>query len=308
VCDLPFVLLGYDPYSVQTRTRLTAALARAPNRGTEEGWKHPMTALDWRRSHGTDAGTDSADPATAPVWPVLAELEVYTRTRRVVGFFAPEGERTSDWINRGHELDLLATVEIPLAGERTALEQPGADARRTRISATDIVFAVPPALPSGRHLRLHRRVMSIHIEMDEYDVQGRIHVRPGAEMADYLLRSSRVFVPITDVQLTHLTEPAFSRSLPVLIVNSRHVSRLHLAEGASPRRPGIVPVPQQMPATVLSSPVLDVEPAAPDEAETDWPAAGEVHRALSELTSLHRDGLIDDAEFAAKRSEILARL
>ena len=104
------------------------------------------------------------------------------------------------------------------------------------------IFAVPPTLPSGRHLRLHRRVIRIHFEMENYDLSGRIHVRPGAEVGDYLLRSSRVFVPITDVELTRLTEPAFSRTLPVVIVNSRHVSRLHLVEGRALRIGQAVPV------------------------------------------------------------------
>lgn len=261
-----------------------------------------VTALLWRQPAKTEAPPPAEEPAT-PVWPVLAELEVYTRTHRMLGWIAPEGERTSDWMNRGHEIELLDSVEVPMAAQRPTLAEPDATPRRQRVQATDIVFAVPPSLPPGRHLRLHRRIIRIHFEMENYDLSGRIHVRPGAEVGDYLLRSSRVFVPITDVELTRLTDPAFSRTLPVVIVNSRHVSRLHLVEGrassyaaeAAPATPTIHAAP-----TLEGWPSEDLAPADPD--------AAAVHRALTELTGMHEEGLINAREFRMKRAEILARL
>jgi hypothetical protein len=264
-----------------------------------------MTALLWRQSR--ERITDEVPPSPAtPLWPVLAELEVYTRTRRLVGWIAPEGERTSDWMNRGHELELLGVVDAPMAGERPTLPEPDEAPRRQRISATDVVFAVPPSLPSGRHLRLHRRVIRIHFEMQDYDLHGRIHIRPGAEVGDYLLRSSRVFVPITDVELARLSEPVFSRSLPVVIVNSRHVSRLHLVEG-QPTTGSISPSIALTPI-VHAAPTLDTEAWPAEDLTSDDQSAASVHRALAELTEMHREGLVNAREFRAKRTEILARL
>lgn len=259
-----------------------------------------MTTLVWRKPGSADVPTDF-EPAP-PVWPVLAELEVYTRTRRLLGWIAPEGERTSDWMNRGHELELLGAIEVPMAADRPALAEPGRELRRQRVSATDVLFAVPPSLPSGRHLRLHRRVIRIHFEMDDYDLRGRIHVRPGAEVGDYLIRSSRVFVPITDAELIHRAAPGFSLSLPVVIVNSRHVSRLHLMEGGSAHP---APASPQSPVAIFSAPTLDTATGVPDVPET---LAADVHRALTELTAMHVEGLVTDGEFRAKRAEILARL
>jgi hypothetical protein len=258
-----------------------------------------MTALHWRTR--ADAGTATEPEAgDAPVWPVLAELEVYTRTRRLLGWIAPEGERTSDWMNRGHELELLSPMELTATEARPVVTEPSGSLRRVRVLAQDVLLAVPPNLPTGRHLRLHRRILRIHFEMDAYDVRGRIHVRPGAEVGDYLLRSSRVFVPITDAEVVHRVDPVFSRSLPVLIVNSRHVSRLHLVEGSAP-----APHDPRL-AEDLVAPVLDVESESGET--TDAEASGDVYKALSQLTALHRDGLVTDQEFQEKRAEILARL
>lgn len=262
-----------------------------------------MTALLWRHSSSAPEEPEPAEATPAPVWPVLAELEVYERTRRLFGWIAPEGERTSDWMNRGHEMELLAPVEVAMDADRPDLTEPDTDVARERLAATDVLLAVPPALPAGRHLRLHRRVLRIHFEMDDWDLHGRIHVRPGAEVGDYLLRSSRVFVPITEVELTHTAAPQFRRTLPVVIVNSRHVSRLHLVEGSMAGRR---PTQTAAASASLAPPTLEVS-TTPDVDDVE-PVPGAVHRALSELAALRRDELISVRQFNAKRKEILARL
>jgi hypothetical protein len=259
-----------------------------------------MDSRVWRRAQGGEA---TARDDLAPVWPVLAELEVYTPSRRLFGWIAPEGERTSDWMNRGQEIELLAPMEVGVDAERPGLPPPQRDARRVRVASSEILFAVPPSLPPGRHLRLHRRVVRIQFEMGDYDVSGRIHVAPGADPGENLLRSTRTFVPITDAELLHHAEPPFARSLGVLVVNARNVSRVHHDDSAPIRR---------LPRSVVQAHVANIaaERAStmPDPLGTIEPIAGAVHGALSELAALHRDGLIDDIEFEAKRAEILARL
>lgn len=293
--------------------------------------------LAWARGKGRAA---QPDPNTeTPVWPVLAELEVYTETRRLIGWIAPEGERTSDWINHANELELIGAVETGLADERPELAQPGASAGRTRIPASEVIFAVPPSLPQGRHLRLHRRVVDVRFQMEGYQLSGKIHLRPGAEVGEYLLRSSRIFVPITDAELVHKRDPEFVRLLGVVIMNARYVSRIHLFDGtpdpepapeapsfverhtqvaapATPSLPAATPnlaaapiLPQRLTAQAPPAPMDEPEPMSEAFRMSDIePTGGSVHRALSELTALHRDGLVTDAEFEAKRSEILSRL
>ena len=294
--------------------------------------------LAWARGKGRAAPQPEPD---APVWPVLAELEVYTETRRLIGWIAPEGERTSDWINRGNELELIGATETGLADARPELVEPAAGAARTRLSTSEIMFAVPPDLPQGRHLRLHRRVLRVRFQMDGYQLSGRIHVRPGAEVGDYLLRSTRMFVPITDAELVRQREPEFARMLPVVIMNVRYVSRIHLMDGSpepAPTPAAPAPVPAETPSAADSPlvPAVPVRPSAPPPSMPNMaappilpspqapatpasqpapftfndiePVEGSVHRALSELAALRRDGLVTDAEFEAKRSEILSRL
>jgi hypothetical protein len=267
--------------------------------------------LAWARGKGRASSTPEPE---APVWPVLAELEIYTTTRRLIGWIAPEGERTSDWINRSNELELVGAIEAGLADPRPELPEPAAGASRVRLHTSEIVVAVPPTLPQGRHLRLHRRVLLVRFQMDGYELSGRIHLRPGAEVGDYLLRSSRTFVPITDAELIRQHDPQFARLLPVVIMNSRYVSRIHLVDAleppAAPEEPA--PMPAATPASPgtasVEAPPVDAVVPAPFTVNDIEPVAGSVHRALSELAALHRDGLVNDVEFEAKRSEILSRL
>jgi hypothetical protein len=272
-----------------------------------------MTSLSWLRHAEPDERLD-APQADAPVWPVLAELEVITANAHLRGWIAPEGERTSDWMNRGEEIELIGATHEPLPEPSGPLADADPSSGRLRLAVAEILFAVPPTLPVGRHLRLHRRVHGIHFESGDYNVHGRIHVRPGAQVGDYLLRSNRVFVPITDVDLEHRGEPRFRRRLPVLIVNARHVSRLYSGEGGravSAAIDGAMAIagggePHE------SAPETDVPQATPAAAEPDddqvEPVRGDVHRALGELAALREDGLITVREYRAKRKEILARL
>ncbi len=265
--------------------------------------------LAWARSKGRASQKPDSD---APVWPVLAELEVYTATRRLIGWIAPEGERTSDWINKSNELELVGAIETGLAEPRPELQAPAAGAVRAKVATSEIIFAIPPSLPQGRHLRLHRRVLHVRFQMEGYELSGRIYLRPGAEVGEYLLRSSRIFVPITDAELVHQRDPQFRRLLPVVIMNARHVSRIHLVDG-QPEAAAVVAEPQPAQPQPAAEPPAATEPppaATPPAFSFNdiEPLAGSVHRALSELAALHRDGLINEAEFEAKRVEILSRL
>jgi hypothetical protein len=117
-------------------------------------------------------------------------------------------------------------------------------------------------------------------------------------------------------------------------MNVRYVSRIHLMDGApepppasvatpSATEPPLAPaMPVQPSAPSPPTPNLAAAPIPPSSAAPPTPAGepppftfndiepteGSVHRALSELAALRRDGLVTDVEFEAKRSEILSRL
>jgi len=70
-------------------------------------------------------------------------------------------------------------------------------------------------------------------------------------------------------------------------------------------------MPNMAAAPILPTPAAPPTPAsqpAPFPFNDIEPTEGSVHRALSELAALRRDGLVTDAELEAKRSEILSRL
>src|SRR5205814_9463249 len=158
----------------------------------------------------------------------------------------------------------------------------------------------------------------------------------------------RTSVSVTGAECVGQRGPEFVRALPVVIMNARYGSRIHLVDGApepapapgqtptladraaemtKPATPSLSPtLPNKAAAPIPPSPKADASPPAPGEspseaAEPAAPAApapftfsdiepreGSVHRALSELAALRRDGLVNDAEFEAKRAEILRRL
>ena len=144
-------------------------------------------------------------------------------------------------------------------------------------------------------------------------------------------------MPITDAELVRQREPEFARVLPVVIMNVRYVSRIHLVDGApepppsteatpaladrvaelgvqtkaslSPSMPNMAaaPIPPR-PEPTATPPVMPPDAAEPFRFSDIEPVAGSVHHALSELAALRRDGLVSDAEFDSKRAEILSRL
>src|SRR5439155_23440654 len=91
-----------------------------PGAGPRDEARLQMT-LAWARGKGRASPKPDTD---APVWPVLAELGVYTATRRLIGWTAPEGERSRDWIHKSNEVELVVAVPPGLDEARSRLRQP----------------------------------------------------------------------------------------------------------------------------------------------------------------------------------------
>lgn len=228
----------------------------------------------------------------------LAAVDLITVSGRFSGWIATDGERTSDWLNHNDELlvrgmeavapmEQLAEATLPVASGLT--EQ--------HLSATDVIFVVPPPLPPNRHLRLHRRRVRIHLELGAYRVSGQLHVRPGANAGDYVLRSTRTMVPLTEVELVHAGDPAFRRLTPVLIVNARHVTRMREAEQRG------------RPVVIASHPGPAAEPAPPVALRSSAvrPSGARAARdAMAALQTLLDAGLLDITEFQTKRALLQA--
>lgn len=225
------------------------------------------------------------DPEATPY--ELAAIELLTVDGPMSGWIATDGARTSDWLNAADAAEIHG-----LRPHDAAQPVPYPEARPpTPVERDRIVWVVPPPLPANRHLRLHRRRMRVRIELDGYDVVGQVHVRPGADANDAILRGTRAMVPLTDVEVRAHDDPSNSVVRPVLIVNASHVRRL-ISDG--PRRAEAPPEPGPSPApapAAESSPAPDPEPAeSPSHA----------------LVVLLEAGIIDLVEFQAMRARISA--
>lgn len=221
----------------------------------------------------------------------LAAIELLTEDGCLVGWVATEGERTSDWLNHHAEVPIH---ELAPRDDGSVPQPPHLPADSARSLSRDrIIWAVPPPLPPNRHLRLHRRRMLVHLELDDYEISGQVHVRPGADAADHLIRGSRHMVPLTDVQVSSRRDPKQTTSVPVLIINRTHVRRI-VAEQASPPAPAVPPVEVGETAATSSVP----------EAASALPTSEAIQAALATLLESE---VIDVIEFQSIRARALRK-
>jgi hypothetical protein len=132
--------------------------------------------------------------------------------------------------------------------------------------------------------------MRVRIELDGHDVVGQVHVRPGADANDAILRGMRAMVPLTEVEIRSHADPSDCVIRPVLIVNAMHIQRL-IADG--PRRS--TPTTEPSPAASTASLGAGVAPAAGTA-----PAESPGHA----LVVLLEAGIIDVVEFQQMRARL----
>ena len=116
----------------------------------------------------TDAPEDAAPPPVV-VAPRTEPIAFVSAQESVVANFEVGGERVTDLLNR----DALPT---PL---------------------DDVLLVVPPARATDPRRRLHRPRRVIEVQVGPFEVQGTMHVPPGAQAGGYLARSNPRFVPVT---------------------------------------------------------------------------------------------------------------
>lgn len=209
----------------------------------------------WNRD-STAARIDDETPVEAAPYE-LAAIELLAEAGCFVGWIATEGERTSDWLNEHAELPIH---DLAPRDEAAAPSPPQLSVASAQPLPRDqVIWVVPPPLPPNRHLRLHRRRMLVHLELDDYEVSGQVHVRPGADAADHLIRGTREMIPLTDVQVSSRANPREGASLPVLIINRAHVRRI-IAEHS--RRPSPMPAPEVAPTDALEVAADEPQPAS----------------------------------------------
>jgi hypothetical protein len=272
----------------------------------------------WSRSSTAEVADE--EPAADPAPYDLAAIELLTTEGRLTGWISTDGERTSDWLNQRDELPIHGLGEV----HQGSTELPGMPTAGVDLVERDrIIWAVPPPLPSNRHLRLHRRRMRIQLELEHHEVTGQVHVRPGADAVDAVLRGTRVMVPLTEVEIVSRDDPSDRCALPVVIVNASHVQRVVTDQAR--RLPEVETAPRTSPtdprlaalgiADPVAEPVCEppasatVEPPGPAPGPASAPAARRDKRrrvrrtkqVQAALSTLLEAGVIDISEFQAMR-------
>lgn len=252
----------------------------------------------WNRAT-TDDPSSEPSVATQPAAGELASIQLLLADGEArVCWVDTDGQRTSDWLNARSTVPVRAHA----GGDDTTEHEEELDRSR-------IVWVVPPALPPNRHLRLHRRRVLVHLELDDYEVSGQAHVRPGADAVDQVLRGTRDLVPLTDVQVVSRGEPGEGMALPVLIVNRTHVRRLS-EEATHASAPVPEPVDEADPRIALLSLLDAPEPPAADAGEESEsaspPEPSGIELLQSAVTILLDAGVIDVVEFQSIRARIPA--
>jgi hypothetical protein len=161
--------------------------------------------------------------------PELAPIELYTADTRIVGWIAPHGHRVTDLLTTRDELRLwrpspgaLDETDLPTD---TDLSAAGENGEWESLPTARVVLAMPPEWRASRQLRLHKRLRRAALAAGDFSVTGNIHLQPGVEVGDHLLRSTS-FLPLTDAYLLHTGEPSFEHVVSVAIVNTAHVSQI----------------------------------------------------------------------------------
>lgn len=263
----------------------------------------------WSRTSADDTSDEPAtDGSATPADLAAVELLLDDGTRQI-GWIDSGGQRTSDWLNGHPEIPMYGRTA---GGDVAAAGPPDpAAAPATRLERDRIVWVVPPALPPNRHLRLHRRRVLVHLELDEHEVSGQAHVRPGADAIDQVLRGTRDLIPLTDVQLVSRTDPGEGVALPVLIVNRRHVRRV-VEDAPHASAPVPDPASEADPSDLRlawlvaeASPApstagVDVSPSQPVEPEQP----NGIELLQQALALLLDAGVIDVVEFQRMRARI----
>jgi len=161
---------------------------------------------------------DVAHEATGPLLPI----ELYTVSGHQLGWMGPVTGRTSDQLNG---TDPLRVAELHEANGDTHADREVIDEDHglnwSEPERDELLFVVPPPLLApNRHLRLHRRLEEISLDVGPFTITGLVHIRPGSEVGDFIFHSNRRFLPLTRVEVRQDDEPNWWRSFGVVIVNT----------------------------------------------------------------------------------------
>ncbi len=167
----------------------------------------------WRVGRAT-GGQIIDGSAARELAPHLEPISVFTGRGNFDGWIVAAERRVTDLLNDHPHL-------------RVCLD--AADDRWEDIERDDILFVAPPERAADPQRRVSRRRNRLVALVGPYVVTGTAHIPPGATLDAYSLRRQVRFLPLTDVWVTHRTDPSVELGRPVVIVNTSQLVELRPA-------------------------------------------------------------------------------
>jgi hypothetical protein len=156
----------------------------------------------------TDAGRSAAPPGRTTVALVMF-------TERGSSIVAVEVAGSN-----GRVTDLLNTSRTLTVHEETA-------STPQEIDVEEVLLAIPPAQEAtDQQRRLHRIRLPVRVEVGPYQVEGHVHVPPGARPSGYLFRVNPRFIPLTEAVIRRVDGTAAEQSHDVVLMNFRRVDQI----------------------------------------------------------------------------------
>lgn len=152
------------------------------------------------------------------------QIVVFTLQHSITGGIFLHDRRLSDFLNDRREKNIL------LRNARLArLDDPGRGLQATLLSIlpkAGIVLAFElsqkdPAAP--RFIKYPKDTHNVFLTLDGVEVRGRIHVPGSLDLLHVLTDTAESFLPLTQVTITILANPAFLLSKDAVMVNVQHI-------------------------------------------------------------------------------------
>jgi len=255
---------------------------------------------------------------TAPNKLAHIPCDLYTQSTKTSGKLSTLHQRFSDALNAA-ELDFLLVRDITTC-TLAASDGMNASADSALVRRENVVLAVPHDDNLRQELRApffqaKRRVETI-IEASPFVIRGVLHQSPSVGLLQTVHEQSRQYIPVTDVRVSHASNPSLGFTAQFLMLNRQYVEVMvevaSMHDGALRAAPAFdQPTPVEAEAAAITellarTPIFGKVPAeALAETCVQMLANGGLTRiAVPAGTELFRQGDIDKTICVVEQGEL----
>ncbi|GEM_PF-1559419 len=153
--------------------------------------------------------------------------DIYTPNTRSRGFLSTFHQRFSDALNAADQDFLLLRNTHTVSLGDDALE---ANAASALVRKDSVVLAIPhdsqdtfEVAPERQRLYVHKRSTASIVEAAPFVIRGTLHMPAANDLLQHAHDPFRLYIPITDAEVTHNTVSSLRFHAPFLLLNRRYV-------------------------------------------------------------------------------------